>query len=210
MTHRALPAAGVVGAGRTPSCRRVTRSSVVRQSKLQSERHAWLAANSFSPRFQVTQAGFKMEAEDYPFTKVCLQTLWEHQAVHTRSHHSGLVSLTLTSLIFEGFSLLRVLMLPCFQRGQKAETQIHNMQQVSQVLAGGPSPRVRRALCIIPWASRNWASTLPDPLACCSQGALAEQGLPTSWSSCPGCCSSGGMVGRGNIEELQAPDEHKQ
>jgi len=33
---------------------------------------AWLAANSFSPRFQVRQAGCKMEAEDDPFIKVSL------------------------------------------------------------------------------------------------------------------------------------------
>lgn len=208
MTCMALPAEGVVGAGRTPLCRPVTRSSLVWQSRLQSERHAWLAANSFPPRFQVTQAGFKMEAEDYPFVKVSLQTLWEHQAVHNGSHHSGLVSLTLTSLIFEGFSLLRVLVLPCFQRGWKAETQIHNTQRISQVLAGALSPRVRRGLCITPPASHNWASTAPDPLAR-SQGAPADQGPHTSWSSCPGCCSSGDVVGRGNTEELQTPTEHE-
>lgn len=189
MTRRALPAAGVVGAGRIPLCRCVT-SSLVWQSTLQSEQHAWLAAYSCSPRFQVAQAGLKMEAADYPFIEVSLQTLREHQAVHDGSHHPGLVSLTLTSLIFEGFSLLRVPVLPCFQRSRKAETQIHNMQQISRVLAGGPSPRFRGALCVTLPASCNWDSTALDPLAC-RQGALADQGPRASWSSCPGRCRSG-------------------
>lgn len=123
-------------------------SGLTVQTAVRAKRHTWLAANAFSPRLQVTQAGFKTVAEDSPFIKVSLQPLWEHQAVHNRSHHSGLVSLT--SLIFEGFSLLHVLMLPCFQRAWKAETQIHNMQQISQALAGGLSPRVRRGLCITP------------------------------------------------------------
>lgn len=144
MTRRALPTAGVVGAGRTPLCRHATPSPLVRQGNMLG----WLQTASL-PDFRSHRQDSRWK-QDYPFAKVSLQMLQENQAVHNRSHHSGLDSLTLTSLILEGLPLLRVLVLPCFQRGWKAETQIHNVQQISQVLAGGLSPRVRRGLCITP------------------------------------------------------------
>lgn len=153
-------------------------SGLTVQTAVRVKQHAWLAANSFSPRFQVTQVGFRTVAEYSPFIKVSLQPLWEHQDVHNWSHHSGLVSLT--SLIFEGFSLLRALMLPCFQRAWKAETQIHNMQQISQVLAGGLSPRVRRGLCITPCQLKLGQRCTGSPGCSGSPGSLGQV------SSCPG------------------------
>lgn len=91
-----------------------------------------------------------------------------------------------TSLIFEGFSLLCVLVLPCFQRGWKAETQVHNMYHISQVLAGGLSPGARREPCISPWRAQHQirvpaARALLQPRVPAPAGAPAQAAaaLPT-------------------------------
>lgn len=93
------------------------------------------------------QAGFQIKA-DYPFIKVSLQTLWEYQPVHDRLSLCGFASFILTSPFLRDFLCSVCSSYPAPKDARRQE--LHNTQQISQVLAGDLTLRVRRGLYIPP------------------------------------------------------------